>query len=321
MSLIDRGVELFTLGQAWVFEQVVEPALHALGLMAYQEQAFDATEFALLGLMEIALLLLLFRPLEALMPVERWPSRQPVRIDVLYTVLHRLGFIPLVLFALMWPLTYALDATLRLHGFIPYTLEDLFPALETRPLTTFVLYLLILDFSGYWLHRFQHRLEWWWALHGLHHSQRVMSFWTDDRGHFLDDLLGAVWFTLLSLLIGVPPAQFILLLMITRILQSFAHANVSLRFGWLGERLLVSPHFHRVHHGIGLGSEGGVLSCNFAVLFPVWDILFGTANFTEVTPPTGITDQLDGRDYGKSLWRQQVLGLERLRRALRGQKA
>ncbi|MDE2259958.1 MAG: sterol desaturase family protein [Betaproteobacteria bacterium] len=321
MSLADSPVNAFILTQAWVFEHLVEPALHATGWMEYQEQAFDATEFALLGLVEIALLVILFRPMEALLPAEHWPSRRPVLIDVLYTLLHRVGFIPLVLFVLMWPLTFGLEAWLRLHGYIPYTLEDLFPSLNSRPLTTFLIYLVVLDFSGYWFHRFQHRLEWWWALHGLHHSQRAMSFWTDDRTHFLDDILGAAWLALISLLIGVPPAQFILLLMITRILQSFAHANVAIRFGRLGERLLVSPHYHRVHHGMGTGSQSGDQSCNFAVLFPVWDIIFGTANFMRATPPTGILDQLDGRDYGTGLVRQQILGFQRLLRALRGLRA
>lgn len=310
----------FVATQAWVFEHWVNPLLPSLGLLAYQEEAFDATEFALVGLGEITLLVVLFRPLEALFPAEHWPDRQGTRVDILYTLLHRLGFIPLVMFVLMWPLTFKLDAWLRLHGFIPYTLEELFPFLENQPLLTFFAYLVILDFFSYWLHRFQHRLEWWWALHGVHHSQRTMSYWSDDRTHLLDDVLTAAWFTSLSLLIGVEPGQFILLMMIPRILQSLAHANINWRFGPF-ELLLVSPHYHRFHHGIGTGSESGSLSCNFAVLFPIWDILFHTANFASTTPPTGIADQALGRDYGSGFWAQQGLGLKRLWGALRQGKA
>jgi sterol desaturase/sphingolipid hydroxylase (fatty acid hydroxylase superfamily) len=58
---------------------------------------------------------------------------------------------------------------------------------------------------------------------------------------------------------------------------------------------------------------------NFAVLFPVWDILFGTADFRSAVQPTGIRDQLDGRDYGRGFLSQQWLGLVRMKRALLGQ--
>jgi len=81
----------------------------------------------------------------------------------------------------------------------------------------------------------------------------------------------------------------------------------------------VGPRFHRLHHAIGLGHEGhlpGTLGgCNFAVLFPVWDIVFGTARFGHGYEPTGIRDQLPehgGRDYGEGFWAQQWLGLKRL---------
>ncbi len=321
MNLVDSLVRLFAMVQDHVFERIVEPLLPLLGLMEYQEQAFDATEYVLIGIVEIVLMLLLFRPLEALFPAEHWSNRQPTHIDILYTLLHRLGFIPLVMFALMWPVSISLDGWLRLHGFMPFTLDNDFPYLLEHPLTTFVVYLVVLDFAGYWLHRFLHRLEWGWALHGVHHCQRVMSFWTDDRTHFLEDFLAAFWFSMLGLFIGLPPSQFVVLMMVTRILQSFAHANVAISFGRIGERLLVSPHYHRVHHGIGMGSESGPLSCNFAILFPIWDILFHTANFATETPPTGIADQLAGRNYGNGLLLQQWLGLERLSRALRGLKA
>ena len=317
--MIDFITSTFTLIQAGLFEHLVEPALHALGLMAYLEPAFDATEFVLLGLLEMALLVVLFRPLEAIFPVEYWPSRSGVNTDILYTALHRLGFIPLMLFVVLLPLSVNVDEWLRLQGFIPYTLDDVIPGLFNHPALTFLVYLLVLDFVGYWVHRFQHRLGWWWALHSLHHSQRTMSYWTDDRAHLLDDLLNGVVFTLVSLLIGVPPGQFLLLLMTARMVQSLAHANLSLSFGPVGQRILVSPRFHRIHHGMTMGSVGGPQSCNFAVLFPLWDMVFGTANFTHEIEPTGIDDQLLGRDYGEGFWRQQSLGLQRFWAALWGQ--
>jgi sterol desaturase/sphingolipid hydroxylase (fatty acid hydroxylase superfamily) len=313
--------DLLTPLQAFLFEHWIEPVFQYLGLQAYVENAYDATYLLLLGVIEVIILVAVFRPLEALKPVENWLDRRQVKIDVLYTLLHRLGFIPLALFFILWPITYSLDRSLRLHGFIPLSLEDWFPILYSNMWLSFIVYLLIIDFVGYWIHRLQHRLEWWWALHGLHHSQRQMSYWTDDRNHLLDDILTAALFSLLALLIGVAPNQLVIPLMLTRILQSFAHSNVAIDFGALGEKVLVSPRFHRIHHGIGIGSEGGNQSCNFAVLFPLWDILFGTARFNEPIHATGIQDQLTGRSYGEGFWAQQWLGLKRLGRTMKGLKA
>ena len=97
-----------------------------------------------------------------------------------------------------------------------------------------------------------------------------------------------------SSLIGVPPAQFALIVVLSRMVESLSHANVRLTFGRVGDRVLVSPRFHRVHHAIGIGHEGAYRGCNFAVLFPVWDVLFGTANFNAACAPTGVRDQLAG---------------------------
>ena len=92
--------------------------------------------------------------------------------------------------------------------------------------------------------------RWWWALHSLHHAQRQMTFWSDDRNHVLDDLIAFVWFGVIALAIGVPPMQFPLLVLVLRFLESLSHANARVSFGWLGERLLISPRFHRAHHGV-----------------------------------------------------------------------
>jgi sterol desaturase/sphingolipid hydroxylase (fatty acid hydroxylase superfamily) len=142
-----------------------------------------------------------------------------------------------------------------------------------------------------------------------------MTLWSDDRNHLLDDLIKDSVFVGLALLLGVPPAQFVGLVVVTRLLESLSHANVRLSFGVL-DRLLVSPRFHRQHHAIGAGHEstgpGSLGGHNFAVLFPVWDLLFGTARFDAGYPATGVRDQLDGRDYGRGFWAQQWLGIARL---------
>ena len=215
------------------------------------------------------------------------------------------------------PLFDSLTGWLRLQGVSGFNLDDLWFGVTSIPLVAFALYLVVLDFASYWLHRWQHRYAWWWALHSLHHSQRQMSLWSDDRNHLLDNLLKDAFFALVAIAIGVPPGQFILLVVVAKSLESLQHANLRLSFGRIGERLLVSPRFHRRHHAIGDGHEGVHHGCNFAVLFPVWDMLFRSADFRAGFPATGVRDQLPlaglpGRDYGRGFWAQQWLGLRRM---------
>ena len=127
----------------------------------------------------------------------------------------------------------------------------------------------------------------------------------------------------LAQLLGVPPAQFVAMVAFTQLSESFQHANLRLWFGTVGERLWVSPRFHRLHHTIGIGHESQAVSKhtqktvlgghNFGVLLPWWDMLFGTANFEQRYDPTGVRDQVEqGRNYGTGFLSQQWLGLLRL---------
>ncbi len=179
-----------------------------------------------------------------------------MRVDVIYTWIVKLGILNLFFFFALQPLFDNVQAWLRLHNISNIDFDNLWPGVTTQPLVTFVMYLLVLDFAGYWYHRWEHRIGIWWELHAVHHSQQQMSLWSDDRNHLLDDLLQASFFAAIALVIGVPPSQFVVLVAITNLAQSVQHANIRLYFGWLGERLLVSPTFHRRHHAIGYGHEG-----------------------------------------------------------------
>jgi sterol desaturase/sphingolipid hydroxylase (fatty acid hydroxylase superfamily) len=304
--------------QSWLFEHAVLPVVYHTGFMSYADSAYDATGDFVLAFAEVGLIYLILRPLEALHPVERWSSRRGVWPDVIYTFLYKTGALSLLFFGLLvYPLG-EMELALRELGYFPPNLEELLPWLGAHPLAALLSYVVVLDFADYWRHRLQHRFNWWWALHAVHHSQRTMSFWADDRNHIVDGLLDSLWFALVAQLIGVSGSQFVLIVFLFTLVESLSHANLRVNFGALGDRVLVSPLFHRVHHGIGVGHEGNgrARGCNFATLFPIWDVIFGTANFTRVAPPTGIRDQLDGADYGAGFIDQQLKGLARLWRAL-----
>jgi sterol desaturase/sphingolipid hydroxylase (fatty acid hydroxylase superfamily) len=307
--------DLFGDAQRLLFEQVMQPLMFAAGMGNLLEDGYVATGWLMLGVLQIVVMLTVLRALERWRPVEAVTDRSAVRVDVIYTLIHRLGVVRVALFFTVGPLWDELAGRLHVAGVPTFSLDGVWPGVTDIGWVSFGLYLLLFDFAGYVLHRAQHGFGWWWKLHALHHSQRQMTLWSDDRNHLLDVLIKDSLFVSLALLLGVPPAQFVGLVVLTRLLESLSHANVRLSFGGL-DRLLVSPRFHRQHHAIGEGHEstgpGSLGGHNFAVLLPLWDLLFGTARFDDSYPATGVRDQLEGRDYGRGFWSQQWLGLARL---------
>ncbi len=317
--MIEFFSDAFNTLQQDLYEWLVQPLVFALGGGNLLEDAFNATGWLLVGLLQIAVMLLLIRGLERWRPVEAVVDKAAVRVDVIYTLIHRLGLFKLLMFFSLDPIWDSLAGAARMAGLPSFQLDALWPGVSDIPWVSFILYLLVFDFVNYWLHRAQHAWNWWWALHALHHSQRQMTMWSDNRNPLLDDGVRVAVFVLLARVIGVEPAQFVALVALSQLMESLQHANVRLWFGPLLERVLVSPRYHRLHHSIGIGHESGGRGTlgghNFAVLFPLWDIIFRTANFELRWDATGVRDQLaeeGGRDYGRGFGAQQWLGLGRL---------
>ena len=320
---MDALLELFSQAQGWLFESVVQPAMFGLGVAGFLEQGYAGTGWFLVGLLQLALMLLVLLPLERWRPVEAITDPATVRTDVLYTLIHRLGLVRLVLFFTLDPLVDSAMGVLRAQGLPTLQLDDLWPGVTDNPWVSVLVYLVVFDFLNYWFHRAQHQFGWWWQLHSLHHAQRQMTMWSDNRNHLLDDLFRDLFLAVAALAIGVAPGQFVAIVAFTQLSESVQHANVRLWFGAVGERLWVSPRFHRLHHSVGIGHEttpaapgatkpvlGGH---NFGVLLPWWDMLFGTADFSLRFDPTGVRDQVEqGVDYGRGFWAQQWRGLQRL---------
>jgi sterol desaturase/sphingolipid hydroxylase (fatty acid hydroxylase superfamily) len=321
--MIDTLIETFGATQQWLFEALVQPVVFGLGGASILADAYNATGWLLIGLLQLAFMGVVFGALQRLRPLQPVTDPAAVRTDVVYTLIHQLGLFRLVLFFAVDPLWDTLWGWLAVQGVTGWQLDTLlapfWPGVTDTALAGFVLYLVVFDFANYLIHRAQHQSDTWWALHAVHHSQQQMTMWTDNRNHLLDSLIVDVLIVQIGHAIGVAPGQFVAAVAVSQLVENLSHANVRLGFGWLGERVLVSPRFHRTHHAIGIGHEshgqGTLGGHNFSVLFPVWDVLFGTAHFGGGFDATGIRDQLPGaggRDYGRGFWAQQRLGLLRL---------
>ena len=300
-------------GASWMQEHWLLPLLYQMHLMQWEDISYGWALFAIYGLVQVMATYAVCVPLEKLRPIEHWSDHKAVLTDVFYTLIMRVGLVPIMAFVIFYKVQTTVNGMIADQGWVPPSLETVFPFLLGQGAITFVLYLIILDFADYWRHRLSHRFYWWYSLHSLHHAQRQMTFWSDDRNHLLDDLISGLWFGVIALLIGVAPMQFPLLVLVARFLESLSHANARLSFGRVGEYLLVSPRFHRLHHGIG---AAGRKSVNYGAIFPWWDMMFGTADFAPVFIPTG-DPSADEAMHSGSYWAQQRSGFRRLLRALR----
>ena len=308
-------IDLWVGMQTWLFETLVSPLLFALNLMEWVEPAFNAVEFVMLGAVQIAAIAIVMRFFERRWGVERGEDRL-VGVDRVYTVLNKLGVVPLLVFVIAYPITQEIEHLVRVMGAAPPRLERLIPGLHDNAFASFLVYFVLYDLAAYWVHRAQHRFAWWWALHSLHHSQRRVTVWTDDRNHILDDLLVNLVLAVFAQFVGVQPDDFVLILLLGRLVESWSHANVAMSFGRLGARLLVAPRFHRLHHARADAREPHIHDHNFAPVFPVWDMLFGTARFDAAPRPTGVDNAEVDRDNGRGWLAQQVRVFRRFVAAL-----
>ena len=109
-------VDGFLAAQQGLFERLVQPLLFASGAGNLLESAYEATGWFLLGLVQLLVLGLVFQTLERWRPVEAVNDRATVRLDMVYTVVHRLGLFKLLLFFSVDPLWDALFGRLHLNA-------------------------------------------------------------------------------------------------------------------------------------------------------------------------------------------------------------
>lgn len=144
--MIDSLINLFSTVQAWIFQAAVQPLMFHLGFSEYIEDAFDGVEWFLIGVCELIVLFIILRPLEAAIPVHPITDKRARWIDFLYTVIQRLGAFSVLIFFLIDPVVAQVTEWFHLEGVHPFNLENLWPGVTDRPVMTFLVYLLVLDF-------------------------------------------------------------------------------------------------------------------------------------------------------------------------------
>ena len=152
-------------------------------------------------------------------------------------------------------------------------------------LPALAVYILAMDCGDYLFHRAQHRFQFLWSMHSLHHSDPGLNVSTTTR-HFWAEyfIKSATVYLLLGLVFKADP-RIVMLYGLVGYYNYFSHMNLRLGFGrW--SFIVNAPQYHRIHHSVLDGHR----DCNFAALFPIFDLAFGTYRrpVPGEFPPTGL---------------------------------
>jgi len=154
------------------------------------------------------------------------------------------------------------------------------------------------DLCQYGLHRLQHAIPFLWETHRFHHEETALNVAAYPRSHFLA-VLAVVLFNLpLVALFGAQAPHAVAAFLMFPLWGFLSHANLRLGFGPLTP-LVVGPQLHRIHHSALPEHRDR----NFANLFPVIDIVFGTyyRPAPDEYPPTGTAGERVGNLRGATV--------------------
>lgn len=136
---------------------------------------------------------------------------------------------------------------------------------------TYIIAFIVIDFYGYWIHRWSHQINFLWNKHAIHHSSEEFNLSCALR-QSVSSFVNLFTFLLIpAAVLGVPAKVIAITLPIQLFLQFWYHTRYINKLGFL-EKILVTPSHHRVHHAI----NPEYMDKNHAQIFIVWDKWFGT---------------------------------------------
>jgi sterol desaturase/sphingolipid hydroxylase (fatty acid hydroxylase superfamily) len=259
-----------------------------------------------LRLIESAVFFLLGFVVEAIVAADENSSRSSLGFNCLYGILYE-GFNATGgVFLLLWLNT--LLTHVAAHPLIHFNLTD--HGKIGAAVLIAIGALFVKDAFFYGCHRLQHS-KWLWPEHMLHHSDQHMNVSTALRHHWLENMVQTIFVVIPMAAFIRPPALTVIgVILAIRGFDYFIHLNARIYLG----PFIASPLSHRIHHS----SLPEHMDKNFAAIFPVIDMIFGTwYPAVGVPPPTGLCSGervnsvflaavLPFREWKAQLWRDPV---------------
>jgi len=133
------------------------------------------------------------------------------------------------------------------------------------------------DVLIYWAHRVQHRVDFLWRFHSIHHSAEHLDWLAAHREHPVDSIYTILIVNIPVFALGFPIAALAQFAAFRGLWAILIHSNVRLPLGPL-RVLLGAPELHHWHHDRDRDSG------NYANVSPLMDILFGTYRRPDAEP-------------------------------------
>ena len=257
-----------------------------------------------LALIPVAVLLLVFERFAAL--------RRPKR-PLLPRLLINAGMSVLAFGAAMLVVRPTALAVLQWASDKPFGVLHMLPL---PPIVQFVVSFLLMDLTFYWWHVANHRVQFLWRFHNVHHIDPDLDVSTALRFHFGEVMLSAGFRAIQVTAIGLSVGMFAMYELAFQANTLFHHSNVRLpiRIERLLNVVLVTPRMHGIHHS----QVRDETNSNYSVVFSWWDRLHRTLglNVPQSDIVIGIPGYSDPAD--NSLWSDLVLPFRRQRDYWRG---
>ncbi|MFA6220271.1 MAG: sterol desaturase family protein [Erythrobacter sp.] len=182
------------------------------------------------------------------------------------------GATALVIAAVLQALAFAAFGGSRVEPLL--RADELGPLLVLFPLV----YMLVVGFFDYWLHRALHAIPLLWRLHAIHHqiedlnAARSYSHWAQDALYF-----AAITVPLLFL-IESPHEHVVLLTTVYLVSNYYMHTdNPALSFPPVLRHVMADNVYHRYHHSRAVEHWGR----NYCSFFSLYDRIFGTQHMPQ----------------------------------------
>lgn len=211
----------------------------------------------------------IFIPLERLFKrVDQPILRYEWREDLLYLFISTF-FVQMLTYLSLFPSLQAIAATHWASG-----VREL---VASQPMVLqFIEIMFLTDLAQYWFHRSFHQFPRLWRFHAIHHSAQAMDWLAGSRMHVIEVILLRCFTTLPMYFVGFAEPALYAYIIFVYVSSVFIHSNIKLPFGPL-QYIIATPRFHHWHHG----KEEEAVDKNFAIHFPVIDMVFGTWHMPE----------------------------------------
>lgn len=226
-------------------------------------------------LLNLILLGAIFIPIERLLPQNDQPIlRYEWREDLLYFLISTL-FVQVLTYLSMAPSLTILAAT--------DWAASARAAVANQPVwLQFFEIMFFTDLVQYAVHRIFHQIPWLWKFHAVHHSAETMDWLAGSRMHVFEVIFLRACTTLPAYMMGFGEPALYAYILFVYLLSVFIHSNIRVPFGPL-RYVIATPRFHHWHHGV----EEEAIDKNFAIHFPVIDMVFGTFHLPGKRWPVG----------------------------------